>query len=63
MKSETLDKKTLLPHLLSLGYENYKQLHTDYSTNFLTVGGFASHHDIDYNVALALIKNAYSYGF
>ncbi len=42
-----------------LGYANYKALYLDWWNNFLSTEGFASHHNISYDLAYKLLENAY----
>ena len=44
--------------LISIGFNDYKELYADWINNFVSTEGFASHYGIDQTDAKELIENA-----
>ena len=42
--------------LYYLPYKSYQDLYIDWVNNFISTDGFASHHDISWNIAAVLIQ-------
>ena len=58
MKTNQTITLGLTETVTKLGYPNYQALYLDWYNSYLTISGFASHHNITWATAFKLICNA-----